>query len=111
MCQYCNASGQCSVHTIDQYRKSTTMKVIVAGMSKTGTKSLKAAFSKLGYSVYDSVEHFIHHHNEWSQILSKGGSIEMFRKMYEEVDVVVGLPVYAFWEQIHFAFPNAKVGI
>ena len=34
------------------------MKVIVAGFSKTGTKSMCAALRELGYKVYDVEEHF-----------------------------------------------------
>ena len=34
------------------------MKVIVAGMPKTGTKTMKAALEELGYSVYDLIENF-----------------------------------------------------
>ena len=29
--------------------------------------------------------------------------------MYENVDAVVDIPVYYFWEEIHWAFPDAKV--
>ena len=88
------------------------MKVIVAGFNKTGTKSAHIALKELGYNVYDVADHFWYHNEEWIKIMSsgKGGSIEDFKKMYQDVDVVIDAPTYLFWEEIHKAFPDAKVG-
>ena len=85
------------------------MKVIVAGFSKTGTKTLNAALTKLGYNVYDFMEHFWEHGTYWEKILSIGGSAEDFKEMYRNVDAVVDGPVFAFWEDIQKVFPDAKV--
>ena len=89
------------------------MKVIAAGFSKTGTKSLHAALKELGLEVYDSPDHFWHHNDEWMKILSsgKGGTIEDFQKMYADVDAVVDIPASLFWEEIHQAFPDSKVSV
>ena len=87
------------------------MKVIVAGMSKTGTKTLHAALNELGYEVYDFIEHFWEHGKYWDKILTKGGSVQDFQEMYEDVDAVVDMPANAFWEDIHEAFPEAKVSV
>ena len=85
------------------------MKVIGAGFSKTGTKSLNAALTELGYSVYDFMEHFWMHDKQWKKILTFGGGPEDFKKMYKDVDAVVDAPAFSFWEEIHQAFPDAKV--
>ena len=85
------------------------MKVIVAGYSKTGTKSMNAALSQLGYKVYDAPEHFSVHLDEYTKILHDGYTTEDFRKMYEDVDAVVDIPAFFFWDEIHKAFPDAKV--
>ena len=85
------------------------MKVIVAGFSKTGTKSLNVALNKLGYEVYDYMEHYWYHGDYWKRIFEGKGSLEDFKEMYENVDAVVDIPVYYFWEEIHWAFPDAKV--
>ncbi|CAK8689020.1 unnamed protein product [Clavelina lepadiformis] len=85
------------------------MKIIVAGFSKTGTKSLAIALIRLGYKVYDMLEHFGYHGEEWEKILVTGGSVEDFRKMYKDVDAVLDVPAFCFWEQIHEAFPDAKI--
>ncbi|XP_076812913.1 uncharacterized protein LOC143459582 [Clavelina lepadiformis] len=85
------------------------MKVIVAGFSKTGTKTLAAALRELDYEVYDFVDHFWYHEKEWKKIFSKGGSIDDFKQMYQDIDVVTDGPSYLFWEEIHKAFPEAKI--
>ncbi|XP_076803509.1 uncharacterized protein LOC143447341 [Clavelina lepadiformis] len=86
------------------------MKVIVAGYPKTGTKSMNAALSELGYNVYDFLDHFWYHGDKWAKILSSsGGSIEDFKEMYQTVDVVADSPPNLFWEEILQAFPDAKV--
>lgn len=89
------------------------MKIIVAGFMKTGTKSVHAALSELGYSVYDVAEHSYYHYNEWMKILtsSNGGTTDDFKRMYSDVDVAIDLPVFLFWEEIHKAFPDSKVRV
>ena len=44
------------------------MKVICAGLSKTGTKTLAKALRILGYTVYDYFEHRDFHMDEWFAI-------------------------------------------
>ena len=85
------------------------MKIIVAGFSKTGTKSMVSALEGLGYQVYDWMDHFWYHEKEWRKIFSSGGCVEDFKQMYKNVDAVVDVPAYIFWEEIHQAFPDAKV--
>ena len=89
--------------------QNTIMKVIVAGFSKTGTKTLAAALKELDYKVYDYIDHFWYHGNEWKKILTTGGSTEDFKRMYEDVDAVTDTPSNLFWEEIHRAFPESKV--
>ncbi|CAK8679951.1 unnamed protein product [Clavelina lepadiformis] len=86
------------------------MKVIVAGYSKTGTKSMVVALNQLGYNVYDFFDHFWYHGDKWEKLLSnRGGSIEDFKEMYQSVDAVTDCPPNIFWEEILQAFPDAKV--
>ena len=87
------------------------MKVIVAGYSKTGTKSVHSALKHLGFTVCDHLENFWYFEKEWEKILSQGGTTEDFKQMYERFDVVIDSPAYFFWKEIHSAFPNAKVKI
>ena len=84
------------------------MKVICAGLSKTGTTSLAKALRILGFTVYDWPEHSSIHCDEWLDIYYRG-KVPDFASMYEGIDAVTDLPA-AFWiEEIYEAFPDAKV--
>ena len=87
------------------------MKVILAGLPKTGTKTMTFALRELGYTVYDLMEHYQYHREEWLEILTKGGSSSDFVEMYENVDAVADLPACGLWQEILKAFPDAKVGL
>ncbi|XP_077968414.1 uncharacterized protein LOC144422273 [Styela clava] len=85
------------------------MKVIVAGLPKTGTKSMTMALRKLGYTVYDYMENLYYLEGEWELIFKGMVSKELFHKMYDKLDAVVDIPACHFWEDIHKAFPDCKV--
>ena len=85
------------------------MKIIVASLPKTGTKSLANALSILGYSVDDVLDQYHRHKTEWETILTKGFTTEQWQKMYENVDAATDAPAFGMWEEIHKAFPDAKV--
>ena len=88
---------------------SLIMKVICAGLSKTGTKTMTCALRDLGYNVYDFMENFTYLGDEWRKILTTGGTTEDFRRMFENVDAVSDLPGAYYWDEIHKAFPDSKV--
>jgi len=85
------------------------MKVIFAGFSKTGTKTMADAFRVLGYTCYDSMEHYAYTGDDWLKIYEKGGSVDDFRRMFDGVDAVTDVPAAHFWEELHEAFPEAKI--
>ncbi|XP_078484558.1 uncharacterized protein LOC101242581 [Ciona intestinalis] len=85
------------------------MKIIVAGCVKTGTKSLAEALTKLDYNVYDYLEHFWYHGEQWERFFEGKGKVEDFRQMYEDVDVVCDGPISFFWEEIFSVHPDAKI--
>lgn len=87
------------------------MKVIVASFSKCGTKTLHAALEELGFNVWDFTEAHTYHYEQWTKIMDHGGSVEDFRKMFQNIDAVCDVPTFFFWEEIHRAFPDAKVWI
>ena len=84
------------------------MKILCAGLSKTGTKSLAEALRILGFTVYDHLEHCEFHFNKWVDLYCKG-KLPDFVAMYGDVDAVIGLPASFWFEEIHEAFPDAKV--
>lgn len=85
------------------------MKVIVAGLGKTGTKSMTAALKLLGYEVYDWMENFYFVGDDWKRQIHHGFRVEEMRRMYENVDAVTDDPCDYYWEEIFTAFPDAKV--
>ncbi|XP_039272127.1 uncharacterized protein LOC120346451 isoform X1 [Styela clava] len=85
------------------------MKVIVAGFTKTGTNTMSACLAALGYKVYGYEQNFFYLRNEWTKILTKGGSKEDFYNMYKDIDAGCDIPFCIFWEEILEAFPDAKI--
>nr|XP_026694836.1 uncharacterized protein LOC108950425 [Ciona intestinalis] len=85
------------------------MKVIVAGFSKTGTKSMRAALTELGFTVHDYPEHFQYNGELWRKVLNEGAEKGDFHRMYDDVDAVVDAPAFYFWREIHEEFPEAKI--
>jgi len=85
------------------------MKVILAGYPKTGTKTMRAAFLELGFSNYDFPENCQYLRKDWMKIFTTGGTTEDFRRMFENVDTCTDMPCCYFWEEIHQAFPDAKI--
>jgi len=85
------------------------MKVIYAGFPKTGTKTINAALTELGFKCYDYIENYVYLGDEWQKIFDQGGSVEDFRRMFEDVDAIMDVPGCVFWEDIHEAFPDAKI--
>ena len=84
------------------------MKVICAGLCKTGTKSIAKALRSLGYTVYDYLEHRYFHGNEWLDLYCEG-KLPNFAAMYKDVDAVIALPASFWYEEIFEAFPDSKV--
>ena len=85
------------------------MKVIVAGFPKTGTKSMSAALTRLWYKVFDFRENVFLRRREYTKVFREGWTNDDFHKIYDGVDACIDMPVYLFWEEIHKAFPDAKV--
>ncbi|XP_077972171.1 uncharacterized protein LOC120339558 [Styela clava] len=85
------------------------MKVIVAGFPKTGTKTINTVLTEFGYKVYDYPENAFDYGDDWGRIFKEGWSVSDFQRMYRDVDAVVDVPCSYFWEEIHKAFPDAKI--
>ncbi|XP_031567600.1 uncharacterized protein LOC116302451 [Actinia tenebrosa] len=84
------------------------MKIICAGLMKTGTKSLTRALRVLGYKVYDFDDQNLHFGDEFNGLYFKN-QVPDFYRMFKDVDVVVDFPSYFFFEELMEAFPEAKV--
>ena len=84
------------------------MKVICAGLAKTGTTSLAKALQVLGYNVYDFPEHFQFHRQEWLDSFETDRHPN-FKEIYDGVDAVTDVPPAFWFEEISATFPEAKV--
>ena len=85
------------------------MKVIVASMPKSGTKTLATCLRELGYTVYDALEHIQYHTADWDKIFAGKATTQDIQRMYKDVDAVTDIPACGLWEEISIAFPDAKV--
>ena len=84
------------------------MKIIVAGMMKTGMNTLTAALRMLGYDVCDFMHH-VENWRAWQKIFTSGGTTEDFFQLFKDTDAVVNIPAFYFWDKILEAFPDCKV--
>nr|XP_039258419.1 uncharacterized protein LOC120334967 [Styela clava] len=85
------------------------MKVICAGIPKTGTKTMAEALRILGYNVHDVFQQFFYQKELWSKILANKATIKDYQRVLADVDAVTDVPACGLWEQISEAFPDAKV--
>lgn len=77
------------------------MQIVGAGLSKTGTMSLRHALTILGYETL---------HNDMvrlNEIVSGSVTNKNFR-VYDDIDAVVDLPSSWFFEELLEAYPDAK---
>ena len=84
------------------------MKVICAGLSKTGTTSLAKALEVLGYNTYHFKEHITFHRQEWLDSFETD-RLPNFKDMYHGVDAITDIPPAFWFEEIAAVFPEAKV--
>ena len=97
-----------AISQVKSLSRPKKMKVICAGFSKTGTKSLAKALRILGFKVYDYPEHRDFHMDEWLDVYCKG-KLPDFTSIYENVDAVTDFPAAFWFQEIYEAFPDAKV--
>jgi len=83
------------------------MKIIGAGLGKTGTTSLAAALRILGFTVHDFIEQVGYHVDEYLDALD--GKMPDFAAMYKDVDATTDNPACLFWKELHECFSEAKV--
>ena len=84
------------------------MKIICAGLYKTGTKSIAKALRQLGFTVYDWKEQTFDFLDHWCDVLQNGAQPDV-KRVYQNADAFVDLPGNLFWEEILEAFPDCKV--
>ena len=85
------------------------MKVICAGINKTGTKPISEALRQLGFTVFDAVpQQLLDFLDHWVDVFQNGTQPDV-KRVYQNADAVVDIPGNLFWEEILETFPDCKV--
>lgn len=87
-----------------------TLKIVGAGLGRTGTFSLKLALERLlGAPCYHMAEVFSHpeHIPLWHQAFK--GKMPDWQEMFKEFKAVVDQPAACFWKELSSAFPETLV--
>jgi len=84
------------------------MKIICAGIMKTGTKSMAKALQHLGFKVFDWEEQTLDFVDHWLDVFQNGATLDA-KRVYHNADAFVDFPGYFFVEEILEAFPDCKV--
>ena len=84
------------------------MKIICAGLGKTGTKSITKVLRHLGFIVFDWEEQTFDFLDHWVDVF-KSGAQQDVKRVYQNADAVVDFPGTFVWEEILEAFPESKV--
>lgn len=92
----------------EKENSDTIMKVICAGIGKTGTKSIAKALRHLGFTVFDWEEQIFDFMDHWVDVFQNGAEPDI-KRVYHNADAVVDIPGNFFWEEILDAFPECKV--
>ena len=84
------------------------MKVICAGLGKTGTKSITKALRHLGFTAFDWEEQTFDFLDHWVDVFKNGVKPDV-KRVYQNADAVVDMPGTFFYEEILETFPDCKV--
>jgi len=87
------------------------LKLIGAGMGRTGTESLRSALLHLGYSRCHHMYEISDDHSllgAWFHI-AKTGQLPDWHQVFQEFDAQTDWPGAVFWRELSAAFPDAKV--
>ncbi|KAI9726319.1 MAG: hypothetical protein M1828_001593 [Chrysothrix sp. TS-e1954] len=100
--------------------KPKEMKLLILGMSRTGTMSIHAALSKLDMKAYHASEVFRNlqrgHFQYWVEALhakydgqGKAYSPNEFKMLFADYDAISDIPSILFVDELIATYPNAKV--
>lgn len=84
------------------------MKAIYIGLTKTGTKTMRSVFARLGFKFVGAEEHVNQYRKQFLKLLDEEITPEFLREMYKGVDAIVE-PAFLYWEELLTAFPDVKV--
>lgn len=87
------------------------LKVIGAGVGRTGTHSLKFALEELGFGKCYHMEELVAHHPEnvtyWQD--AKAGKPGKWDELFDGFQSAVDIPTFCFYKELMKKYPDAKV--
>jgi hypothetical protein len=91
-----------------------TLKVIGAGLGRTGTHSTQVALNQLGFPCYHMVEVILNKENKshldfWRKVANSPGSRQDWEQVFSKYTATVDFPACAVWRELMEAYPDAKV--
>ncbi|KAK2774092.1 hypothetical protein FQN53_003763 [Emmonsiellopsis sp. PD_33] len=103
----------------EQTERQRPMKVVVAGLCRTGTMSMNIALRELGFNTCHLTEDLKdpkRYFTLWTEamncnFLNKGRPYgrEEFDRLLGEYDACLDMPCCLFWNDLHEAYPDAKI--
>jgi len=86
------------------------MKIIGAGLPRTGTMSLRAALNQLGYPCYhmEVVARNPSHLQVWDDLISGRAAMD-WQTFFREYEATVDAPACFYFEELAREFPKAQV--
>jgi hypothetical protein len=94
----------------DERVKTSNLKIIGAGLPRTGTSSLKAALDRLGfgptYHMFELMQH-PEHLERWRPVMNRESSD--WDKVFAGYHSAVDFPASIYWREMAEAYPDAKV--
>ena len=85
-----------------------TLQIIGAGWGRTGTKSLRDALDRLGYTTHHMHEVFLHPEHSDLFLAAARGDAD-WEAIYDGYTATVDWPGAAFWRELADAYPDARV--
>ena len=92
-----------------------TLRVIGAGLGRTGTHSTQLALNQLGFPCYHMVEVILNKDNKthldfWRKVAnSPPGSEQDWNQVFAKYTATVDFPGCSVWRELMAAYPDAKV--
>jgi len=97
-------------HADESREDRVTLRLIGAGLGRTGTLSLKLALERLlGGPCYHMVEVFSHPEHIAAWHAAARGEMPDWRALFQAYRAVVDWPAASFWPELMAAFPEAVV--
>lgn len=85
------------------------VQIICVGLMRTGLKTVRKSLEMLGHTrIYDQ-EQIVSTYELWDHVMHDSAAQNTFVDIFQGAQVVMGMPIFCFWERLLELYPNAKV--